>query len=94
MAIQQKVTIRDFEEFLALSENNDRLYELIDGEIVEKMPTQEHGYLATLISAKIFNYLETNPIGIVVVETRHQMPDDEHNAYVPDAAFTANERSG
>ena len=31
----------DFEAFLKLSENNDRLFELINGEIVEKMTQNE-----------------------------------------------------
>ena len=44
MALEQTktYTIEEFERFLALPENADRLFELIDGEIVEKMPTEEH----------------------------------------------------
>ncbi|MCL4880357.1 MAG: hypothetical protein KJ064_27135 [Anaerolineae bacterium] len=36
-------TIEEFEHILGLPENRDRLLELIEGEIVEKMVTQEHG---------------------------------------------------
>jgi Uma2 family endonuclease len=35
---QQVWTIADFQEHVSLPENSDRLYELINGEIVEKMP--------------------------------------------------------
>jgi Uma2 family endonuclease len=94
MAIQQKVTLTEFEAFIALPENSERLFELASGEIIEKMPTEEHGYLAAIFIAKIFNYLEANPIGRVVVETRHRMPDDAQNSYLPDVAFTSNERAG
>jgi Uma2 family endonuclease len=94
MAIQQKVTAEEFEAFIALPENSDRLFELAYGEIVEKMPTEEHGYLAAIFIAKIFNYPEVNPIGRVVVEARHRMPDDDQNSYLPDVAFTSSERTG
>jgi len=37
MTVQkQKVTVKEFEDFLARPENRRRLFELIDGEIVEK----------------------------------------------------------
>lgn len=35
MAAQPKVTVQDFEAFIELPENSDRLFELIGGEIVE-----------------------------------------------------------
>ena len=57
MVVQPKISVDDFEAFIALPENSDRLLELIDGEIVEKVPTQEHGYLASLLNARIFIYL-------------------------------------
>ena len=50
MAIQPKlVTVVEFEQFLALLENGDRSFELIHGEIVEKVPTEEHGLIAANI---------------------------------------------
>lgn len=43
MVIQTKsYTIEEFEEFIARPENGDRVFELIHGEIVEKVPTEEH----------------------------------------------------
>jgi hypothetical protein len=39
MAVQQKIHIDEFENFINRPENSERRFELIDGEIVEKMPT-------------------------------------------------------
>lgn len=37
MAIQERLyTVEEFEAFIAEAENIDRLFELIDGEIIEK----------------------------------------------------------
>ncbi len=93
MVIQAKQTVQDFEAFIALPENADRLFELIDGEIVEKVPTEEHAFLASLLSGEIYIYLKQHPIGRVTVEPRHKIPEDVHNARMPDIAFTSSERA-
>lgn len=90
MAIQPKLyTIQEFEAFIELPENRNRLFELIDGEIVEKMPTEEHGAIALNIGTEFRNYLKTKPIGIASVETRHAKPEDQYNDRIPDVAFNA-----
>ena len=38
MAAREKVTLEAFKQYVELPENSDRLFELINGEIVEKMP--------------------------------------------------------
>ena len=38
MATREKVTLEAFKQYVELPENSDRLFELINGEIVEKMP--------------------------------------------------------
>ena len=58
--------------------------------IVEKMPTKEHAFLALLLGAEIYKYLEANPIGRAGVEARYLL--DEHNSYIPDVSFLSNER--
>jgi Uma2 family endonuclease len=35
---QEKLTLRDFQEFVNRPENSDRLFELVNGEIIEVMP--------------------------------------------------------
>jgi Uma2 family endonuclease len=83
MAIQEKrITIAQYEAFLR--ENPSGLYELIDGEIVEKMVTQEHGVIAVNIATEIKLYLRKNPIGHVAVEARFRPKDDDTNDRLPD----------
>ncbi|MEO8393156.1 MAG: Uma2 family endonuclease [Chloroflexota bacterium] len=54
MAIQKQLyTIEDFEQFITQPENRDRRFELINGEIVEKMPTESHGIIAGNIFAPL-----------------------------------------
>lgn len=94
MVIQQKlITTEEFEAFIERPENTDRLFELIDGEIVEKVSTEEHGILASILNAEIYFYLKQNPIGRAAVKPWHRMPSDNHNARLPDIAFTSSERA-
>ena len=39
VAAQEKLTLKDFQEFVNRDENSGRLFELINGEIIEKLPT-------------------------------------------------------
>lgn len=89
MSVEKKLyTVADFEEFLRLPENQGRLFELINGEVIEKLPTQEHGVIAARITIEIGIYLKQNPIGRVGVEVRHRPAEDEHNDRLPDVSFT------
>jgi Uma2 family endonuclease len=90
MAIPQRhklYTVREFEDFIARPENADRRFELINGELVEKVPTQIHAWIAHLISDFFFVYLRQHPNGWALVEARYQLPGDEHNARIPDVSF-------
>jgi len=90
MVIQKKLyTVDEFEAFIGLPENADRLFELINGEIVEKVPTQLHGVIAARTTIRVGGFVEQHGLGYVAVEVRHQMPGDEHNARLPDIAFYA-----
>lgn len=91
--IQDRITTEEYEALLALPENTDRLLELIDGEIIEKMPGQLHGYIVWLLSGFLFNFLRANPTGYVTIETRHRRPDSDHHL-IPDLAFVTHDRGG
>jgi Uma2 family endonuclease len=91
MLTQQKVTLDEFERFLTQPENRDRLFELINGEIVEKMPTEQHGIIAGKWVTAFNNYLDDHPIGRAGVEVRHRLPDEQQNDYIPDVSFISNE---
>lgn len=82
-------TLEDFEAFTNLPENRGRLFELIDGEIKEKMPTQRHGMIVALIVTFLVSFVRPRNLGRVAVEVRHRMPDDDHNAHLPDVSYYA-----
>lgn len=82
--IETRVTTADFDAFLARPENEDRLFELIDGEIVEKMPSFGHGMVAAKLVIAVGNYLTQNPIGRISIEAQHQDPADPFNSRLPD----------
>jgi Uma2 family endonuclease len=91
MLTQQKVTLEEFEQFLAQQENRYRLFELINGEIVEKMPTKQYGIIAGKWIQAFNNYLDDHPIGRAGVEIRHRLPNEQQNDYIPDVSFISND---
>ena len=94
MAIQSRLyTVAEFEQMLAKPENRERLLELVNGEIVEKMPTEEHGIIVLNIGGEIRIYLKSNPIGRVGAEIRHRNPEDDFNDRLPDISFTTDTTS-
>lgn len=93
VVIQNKLhTVETFEEFISRPENRDRLFELVNGEIVEKVPTEEHGIITALLVAALVPFARSRSLGRVAVEARHKIPDDAHNARLPDIGFTSAER--
>ena len=86
-------TVDEFEEFIALPENHDRLFELINGEVVEKMPTEKHGELAAWIAALLLNFVRPRKLGRVGVEVRHQLTTDRENSRLPDVSFISGKRA-
>lgn len=92
MDVQHKlITLEEFETFLQLPENTSRIFELIDGEIVEKMPSNPlSSNIATRIIIPIGNYLATNDIGYLTTEAGgYKIFGD---TYVPDVAFISKSR--
>lgn len=87
MAIQPKVTAEEFETFIELPENSDRLFELIDGEIVEKMPSNPYAsYIAQVISFFIQQFLGEHGIeGYVTGEAGGFVVNG--NQFAPDVAY-------
>jgi Uma2 family endonuclease len=80
-----RITTETFEEFLAT--HREGLYELIDGEIVEKMVTEEHGGIALNIGSALHAYLKKNKIGLASVEARYAPVGDKYNDRLPDVSF-------
>lgn len=95
MAVQKTHphTIDDYERFIALPENSDRLFELVNGAFVEKMPTEEHGLIQLNLGSEMRAHAKANNLGRVTSEPRHKTPEDRYNSRLPDLAFTRKERA-
>ena len=64
MAInRQPVTVEEFETFINLPENADKLFELIGGEVIEVPSNPYASYIASKILGYLFMYLLTHDIG-------------------------------
>ena len=69
-----------------------RRFELVNGELIEKMPNEIHGYVVSLLNFFLVGYLQNNPIGYVLTEVRHGLPADDSNDRVPDMSFRVMEK--
>lgn len=102
MALRSPATrftsLDEFEALLSQPGQADRLLELIDGEVVEKVPTEQHGLVAINVGAELRAFVREQGLGRVTVEVRHQIPraDQDPNrprSLIPDVAFTSRERA-
>jgi Uma2 family endonuclease len=87
MAIDKAhISIEDFEAFLAAHPNG--LYELIHGEIIEKVPTQEHSKIAGIIIGELYIYLRQHAEieAHMGPEARFRAKDDTSNDRLPDVS--------
>ncbi len=89
---EKQMTVAQFEEILKRPENSDRLLELINGEIVEKMPTEEHGMIATNLSIGLGLFARETKSGRVGTEVRYRIEEDDLNSRLPDVSFTRAQR--
>lgn len=79
------VTPAEFDQFLAAHAHQDQIYELINGEIFEKMPSNtESSQFSALLAAFLVMYMRQNPIGVVTGEAGGYTVNGER--YAPDAA--------
>lgn len=82
-----RYTVAEFEKAYLSPENNHRLFELINGKVCEKMPTQQHGLIASHINVALALYARQYKSGRPGVEVRHQVPGDKQNSRLPDVSF-------
>ncbi|MFN8376612.1 MAG: Uma2 family endonuclease [Anaerolineae bacterium] len=93
MAVQERLySVEDFEAFLEQPENKERLFELIDGRIVEKVPTQEHAQIVMNIGTPLNLYAHKTKSGRVGTEARHRNPQDSRNSRQPDISFDSHKQ--
>ncbi len=92
LTIDKKLTVDEFEYLLTVPENSDRLLELIDGEVVEKMPTEENGMVAGNLIFALRGYVQQHQSGRVGTEVRHHIPSDNFNSRLPDVSYSTARR--
>jgi Uma2 family endonuclease len=93
MAVERRLyTVEEFEQYADAPENAHRLLELIDGEIREKMPTEQHGLIAVIIAAALALFAHPRKLGRVTSETRYRKPGEKRNARIPDVSFSSAKR--
>ncbi len=92
MTAREKITTAQYDVFVAQPENVNRRFELVFGEIVEKMPTQLHAYIIQMISGFLFVFLRQNPLGYALIEACYRLPGDGENDLIPDLSFVTKGR--
>jgi Uma2 family endonuclease len=80
------ITAGAFITFILQPENEGRRFELIDGEIVEKMPTQLHALIASFLNATLYTYFHINSAGWVFSNVSIKLPNDDLNDTIPDVS--------
>jgi Uma2 family endonuclease len=89
MSARIKLTTTQYDAFLILPENAHRRFELIQGEIMEKIPTQLHAYIRQMLSGFLFVFLRQNPLGYALIEARYRVPGSSDVDLIPDLSFVA-----
>lgn len=93
MVVEHRLyTVEEFEQIADSAENAGRLLELVNGEIVEKVPTEEHSIATGNIFAALWNWNTPRKLGRVHTEVRYRKLEDQHNAFIPDIAFSSAQR--
>lgn len=87
----QRLTVADFETFIAIPEHAERRLELLDGYIHEKGMTEEVGVMLAFIGSRLYEYAIS--MGRSSMRGRHHMPYDTYTLLLPDIGFTSYERA-
>ncbi len=94
---RQYISASDFLEIVENPEYDDRIVELVEGEIVEmSKPTGLHGQITLLFSLKIGNYVLSNGLGVVTAADTgfivERNPDGRDTVRGLDIAFISSTR--
>ncbi|MFN8529280.1 MAG: Uma2 family endonuclease [Anaerolineae bacterium] len=87
VALPKPVTIEDFEAFSSRPENADRIFELINGEIIEVPSDLEASKIAHHIGHLLAEFLKDHDLGTFTGDTVGYAIHKDR--YMPDVAFMA-----
>lgn len=91
MVLQTKhLTLEEFDRLIALPENADKLFEYIDGEVLEVPSNPYASRIAGLILAEIVYFLKGKDLGYVTGEAGGYVVSGER--YAPDVAFISKQK--
>ncbi len=88
MEMQQRLYDIDDLWRLACEADDEKRYELIEGELVEMPPPgEEHGYLVILLGKYLLDYVIEHHLGRVTSYSGFHAEDDRYTVLGPDIAF-------
>jgi Uma2 family endonuclease len=91
MAVQTKrATVEEFDQFVQLPENADRLFEYVGGEIIEVVSNNYSSEIAARILIEIGIFVKNKNMGRVTGADGGYMVSGER--YIPDTAFISREK--
>lgn len=79
-------SLAEYQQFQALPENKQRIWELIDGEIFEKVPSFIPSKIGYRIGHRLSSYLDEHEIGYVTGEAGGYIMSDE-DTFNPDVGY-------
>lgn len=88
---KQLYTLNEYRTIVDMSENRDRILELIQGEIVEKMPSFTPSRIAVRISSRLSLYVDEHNLGYVTGADGGYIMSDE-DVLIPDVGFISKMR--
>ncbi len=93
MDIQHRtITLEEYHAICDLPENADKILELIDGEIVEKMPSFSPSKTSMRIGRFIGNFVDDKDLGYVTGEAGGYVMPVSGNVYNPDVGYISKAR--
>lgn len=88
--VQRKMTVQEFDRWVELPEQSDKLYEYIGGEIIEVPSNAKASQLSSRFIIRIGVYVEEHELGHITGEAGGYMIDGER--YAQDVAFVSKAR--